>query len=614
MPTESTSQPEPDFGLISRIPFYFGPEGKKLLGWLHIVKSKPIYDTGVVICQSLGVDYMNSYRPMRYVADYSALAGIPAFRFDYYATGDSSGLNEDRDRLDSWLGGIEDAIRELKKLTECSKIGLIGFRVGATFASLISERTELDFLVLWAACESGRRYIREVKMLQKSAKNQSEENENKIIEAAGMVFGQSTVDSIDKINLLKLKPETLRALIIPRDDLPINNKLKQSWIDAGLEVTQLALPGYTKMVADAHYVEVPHETIAKIISWIKKNVPESAEKILKHESLKNVNKSINIEHHNECLGNDVPCTVIESIITYGPGHKRFAILTEPQANADIQKPIIILSNSGANHRVGPNRLYVLLARELSRKGFRCLRIDIASLGDSVQPGSSEENVVYINNSSNEIRMAMQSFGDDYREQKYIVMGLCSGSYFSFHAALELKDVNIVKCILINPLTFYWQEGMSLESSPTKNFSHWNWYMSAIKSPASWMKMFKGKISFATLTKTLVNRIKIIISSKISAVKLDNFIINNGKEDVRKQNLAANLKDIVNNKTHISFVLSRSDPGYDILMMGAGRVVKKIIRKGAVNIEFIENADHTFSKLGPRCDLIKKILKMTCDSH
>jgi len=613
---ELSSSSKPDFGLVSRIPFYFGPDDKKLLGWLHIVKSIPMCETGVVICQSLGVDYMNSYRPLRYMADYSALAGIPAFRFDYHGTGDSSGFNEGGNRLEDWLWSVEEAIRELKKLTGCSRVGLIGFRVGATFASILSESMELDFLVLWAACESGRRYLREIKMLQMSSKNQSEPNEKKSIEAAGMVFGQATMSAIDKINLIKLKPRSSRTLIIPRDDLPINDKLKKAWVKAGLEVTQLSLPGYTKMVVDAHYVEVPHETISRIISWINISATESEASMFNSESLAVIKKSIKLKHFSAQQDNETesPCEIIENIISYGPDNKRFAILTEPQIKPHPQHPIIILSNSGANHRVGPNRLYVLLARELSRKGFRCLRIDVNGLGDSVISDSDNENIVYISNSSDEIRMAMQSFGDDYLERKYIVMGLCSGSYFSFNAALDLKDVNIVKCILINPLTFYWEKGMSLELSPTKNFSHWNWYMSAIRNPASWIKMLKGKIAFAALTKTVLNRIKIVISSRISSIAEDNKLndnITNGNKlngNTCKHNLAGCLKDIIYNKTHLYFVLARKDPGYDILMMGAGKVVKKLIRRGEINIDFIENADHTFSKVVPRCDLIKMVLK------
>ena len=185
------------------------------------------------------------------------------------------------------------------------------------------------------------------------------------------------------------------------------------------------------------------------------------------------------------------------------------------------------------------------------------------------------------------------------------MGLCSGSYLSFHAANDLDDVNIVESVLINPLTFYWEKGMDLDASPALHFSKWNWYKTALKNPTSWFKLIKGQIAYRALFKTLLKRIKVVLASRRKALESTKDFADDEKPE---HNLSYDLMHIAGKNTHISFVLARSDPGYDILLTSAGKVAKKLLKKKKMDLYFIEDADHTFSKLKPRCDAINSILK------
>ena len=183
------------------------------------------------------------------------------------------------------------------------------------------------------------------------------------------------------------------------------------------------------------------------------------------------------------------------------------------------------------------------------------------------------------------------------------MGLCSGAYFSFQAALKLQDLNISECILINPLTFYWDKNTSEDNSPTKEFRIWNWYKKAITSQHSWKKLLKGQIDFKGLIAAIKNRLQTKLTSKY---KYQSSTVKNRNK--HKQQLASDLSSIAAKGTTIQFLLSRNDPGYDILITHAGRTVKKLQKRNLLNINFIENADHTFSKYIPRSDLIKIIHK------
>ena len=596
------------FDSIVRTPSYFGPQDKQLLGWLHMATDRPQSNTGVIICPPLAVEYMSTYRAMRYVCDYFALAGIPALRFDYHGTGDSSGDNKDENRLNDWIWSIEQACNQLKSITNCNQVGLFGLRMGATFAAIAAEKTEVDFLVLWAALENGRKYVREIRAIQMTGSSQAS-SESDFIEAGGSVLWNDTVDAIERIKLLGVKPKAKRILIIPRDDFKSNQKLKTSWEEQGLSVHQSELPGYKKMMELAYYSIVPHGSINKIIDWVKADVrSENNQRIPGMPEIPIINRS-EMQHHNDCIKDDAlsKFSFKERIVRFAPDKSRFGILSGPAVTPDPSLPIVLIANSGSNHRVGPSRLYVLIARELAKYGFRSLRFDIRGLGDSNTPGSNNENEEYINESNDEILMAMQTFGDSYKDNKYVLMGLCSGAYFSFIAALKMKDVQIIDSILINPLTFHWFEGMEYDASPAKNFSYWSWYKKAIRDPKSWLKLFRGRINFSTLFGTMVNRLKIVIAGKarrnLPSVRSSNVSSNK----MEKQDLAADLAAISAQKRKLTLVLSRCDPGFDILMTSAGRTAKQFIKNKEIVIKFIENADHTFSKHKPRCSALNTIV-------
>jgi hypothetical protein len=71
----------------------------------------------------------------------------------------------------------------------------------------------------------------------------------------------------------------------------------------------------------------------------------------------------------------------ERVVTFGPGGILVGIMTEPD-EPPPRGSVVVMSNVGLNHRVGPQRVWVELARRLAKRGIPSLRFDIAGLGDS----------------------------------------------------------------------------------------------------------------------------------------------------------------------------------------------------------------------------------------
>jgi hypothetical protein len=140
--------------------------------------------------------------------------------------------------------------------------------------------------------------------------------------------------------------------------------------------------------------------------------------------------------------------LIEEPLQFGEGGRLFGILTLPAVpfQNPQELPVFVFFNAGLLHRVGPHRLYVHLARDLSRMGFSSLRVDLAGKGDSPsRPG-------FINH--------QQSAAADYKEilrvlesrlapGPLVLAGLCSGADDAIR--LAPNDSRVVGLLLLDPV-------------------------------------------------------------------------------------------------------------------------------------------------------------------
>jgi hypothetical protein len=135
--------------------------------------------------------------------------------------------------------------------------------------------------------------------------------------------------------------------------------------------------------------------------------------------------------------------VNERPVRFGPTKSLSGILTEPAAGAG-DRPAVLLLNAGLLHRVGPNRLYVTLARRLAALGLPTLRFDYSGLGES-EPRrddlSLEESLL------TEGIEAMSFLEAAGVAETFVPMGLCAGAEQS--QRLAHADARVVGAVLID---------------------------------------------------------------------------------------------------------------------------------------------------------------------
>jgi alpha-beta hydrolase superfamily lysophospholipase len=143
-------------------PFFFGSSERPLFGVHHPPRERGARETGVVLCYPMGQEYMRSHRAFRQLANLLTRKGHHVFRFDYFATGDSSGASGEGS-LAQWSADVNQAIDELKDNASLASVSLVGLRLGAALAARASAgRADIDRLVLWDPVVFGRSYLDEL--------------------------------------------------------------------------------------------------------------------------------------------------------------------------------------------------------------------------------------------------------------------------------------------------------------------------------------------------------------------------------------------------------------------------------------------------------------------
>jgi len=174
-----------------------------------------------------------------------------------------------------------------------------------------------------------------------------------------------------------------------------------------------------------------------------------------------------------------------------------------------------------------------------------------------------------------------------------LFGLCSGAYHGLKAAaagLPLRSV-----VMVNPLTFFWKPGMSLEYPDFQITSESNRYARNSRSLSSWLKLLRGQVDLRAAAGVLWKRLQVRAKNSLRDVaRLAGFSL--------KDDLASELRRIAGQGTVIYFVFSASDPGHSMLLEQGGRIVGKAVRGGKMLISIVQEADHTFTSHWKRDEL------------
>lgn len=567
-------------------PVYFGPSERPLFGWIHRpAPGAPLSAEGLVVCNPFGNEALSAHRSLRHVAADAAARGLPAIRFDYDGTGDSAGTDRDPGRVAAWLTSIGEAIGELRRRTGVERVHLLGLRLGGALAALVAAgRDDVAGLVAIAPTVSGKQWLREVDALQLAMRTGDAPPgaviEQGIGESAGFVITAETRASLAALDLLALpRAPAATVLLIGRAELPASDRWAKSLTALGATVDQRSLHGYTEMMLDPHEAIVPEEMILAVGGWLAARTSRRAGCAGESASTAAAAAAPFVERTAS-----VGSAVQESAVFTDDARTRFGIVSAPVSGQPAVDAILLL-NAGANHRVGPGRLHTYFARRWAARGRLVMRMDVSGVGDSAPRAGEPENALYSPWAIKDVEEAVKYLRDQRGARSVVAIGICSGAYQALKAAVA--GVPLSGVVVINPLVFFWKEGMSLTFPPSVVAGSAAHYRKSAFQIQTWKKLVTGGVDLVEFSHVVTRRVASVIGGRFRDLA-------RGLGYPLAEDLGAELDALVEREVSVAFVFAGGDPGDDMLRVQAGSVLRRLVNGKQVRIHRIPGANHTFT--------------------
>ena len=203
------------------------------------------------------------------MAERLAASGFCALRFDYDGTGDSAGGNDDPGRTEAWVATVRSALR-LVRQTGVDDVCLVGMRFGATLAAQAAASDgQVDQVVLWDPCASGRSFLREQRAISTITLGSPAESPDGSVEIPGTLYDATTAGDIEAVSIAKCAlPLARRVLVLTRADRPVHRSLLNPAL-ASEEFSHQEAAGQAEFMDRYPPVqELPHAAMAGIVGWL----------------------------------------------------------------------------------------------------------------------------------------------------------------------------------------------------------------------------------------------------------------------------------------------------------------------------------------------------------
>ena len=453
--TKSYSEPRDES--VDVHPVYFEGTRGTLFGLWH--KALPAEERGavVVLVGPIAHEYMYSYRSVRCLAEQLAAAGFHVLRYDHLGTGNSADCPSGGGLVAAWRDDVGRAVACARRWSGSSHATVVGLRAGGTLALAAAENGPLaECLVLWCASASGRAFAREFRALSAASASINGSRVHDPHDEGSASFGGFSLNSttLAELSELRSRPVTRapagRVLIVDRDDRRSDERLPEQLEALAVPFERVRLSGYQKMMMEPLLSEVPREMLDSIVAWTMAHARADHAATMT-ESRTDIDRTLLIQHNGQ--------RIRETPVCFGNDGTLFGIVVEPTDPAASGQRArlqgIVMPNTGGDHHVGPNRLYVPMARQWAALGFTVLRMDLLGLGESGNVSPCDRLDAYPLTALGDIRAAVSYLFTTHGITEVVLAGLCSGALHAVWAARSALPVAAV--IAINP-QFQYQRG------------------------------------------------------------------------------------------------------------------------------------------------------------
>lgn len=527
----------------------------------------------VVMCPALGDEAIGAYRGWRDLAQSLAEAGVPVLRLDLPGEGDSFDPSGAGDRWPQWCEAVHLAIDALKAREGVAAVHLIGLRLGALLATdVAARRGDVAGVALLAPPGDGRAFLKESRLLAGAEAQQG-------LAPGEVAVGGFVIDAATAHTLGQLAWPSQAGgpplLVLERDDRrlpPAAAAALGVWSSA---CTRQRRDDLAQLTVTAHAAHWPAALGPTWLAWCRALPAHPTDAVAPASH----------HHWTESGKGD---GIRESAVAYAPG--RWGVASWPagaESGAGRQTSAVLLLSSGADRRIGPHRLWVPWARQRAGLGELVLRIDLAGIGDSDGDAGALEEQIYGDRCLQDIAAAISWLKTVQHVDRVAIVGLCSGAYHAWRAAVQALPAEQV--LIINPMVFHWRPGTPLDPA---QLASGQIHIAAsagrsLRDPARWRKLLRGQVNVGVILRALAARMAQAVRSRWRG-----FLRTVGARVA--QDLAGELRAVARRGVVVDFIFSANDPGRALLAQEAGRALPALLHDGRVHLATIAQADHTFS--------------------
>lgn len=556
---------------------YLNVDGETVFTVLHEPShQRPL--KAVLLIPPFGWEESCSYRSRRAWAVSLANDGFAVLRLDLPGSGDSGSTPHDPGRVSAWLRAIAVAAVELRRLTGCSEVAAIGLGLGGLLAGVASaDGAALDELVLWAAPARGRAIVRELRAfahLAATAQGSAIPHRNGPLLVNGFHLSTETAADLSDLDLrTRAMNGVRRALLLDRDRLDVDEELREALIASGASVDVAVGAGYASLMDEPHRSEPPLKTISVVSAWLMAGEGRNASAPPAGPADRRLRTTATVAVAD--------AVVRERVVSLDMADgSAFAVISEP---AGLPASIcVVFLNAGSTRRIGPNRMWVEASRRWAALGVPTARLDLAGIGDAGGPGEfpMPESRLYEPRYGRQIRQALDALGDAGLPTRFVLVGLCSGAYWSFK--IGQVDPRVASIVMFNP--------MALVYDPFQSTVRQSRLVGRILTTRTLRRIAKREIppaEFIAVLGAVARRIRMAPSRFRATVAARRNARRSGGDEL---DLA--LDRLRNNRVQVSLAFSAKEPLREELAR-AGRL-ERLARRPNVDLHLLEGsiAAHT----------------------
>jgi pimeloyl-ACP methyl ester carboxylesterase len=255
------------------------------------------------------------------------------------------------------------------------------------------------------------------------------------------------------------------------------------------------------------------------------------------------------------------------------------------------------------HRVGPNRLYVKLARALAADGFTVLRFDFSGQGDSPP---RTDGLPLERSAIAETCAAIDHLVACAGCSRILLIGHCSGALLALLTAFTEERVAGVIAISPEGGDEDWVE-FDRRQKEARFYS--NYYGRAALSDGSrWRRLLTGQADYASIAR---NVLRSVVWYRLSALryKLRSVSGTAARSAGERPDVLAfkdGLRSLVDRRVPILLIHPDQSAGRELLRALLGDAIEQMRTAGALQVALIAESDHMFTPLAAQRDLVETV--------